>query len=199
MSTKGPGRPRQTTHDDIRAIALALFAEQGYAATSLAQIAAAAGISRTTLFSYFPAKRDLMWDEFDAGVERMRASLASSTVLPLVDALVDAMLATARYDASEHDAFARRWQIVHADDELRAATTLRTAEFSRALIDEVRARAPGADAALVDHVAHALMAVSDRCTEEWATAPSPPQSLDAYTAERLRPFADALRPLLEQR
>lgn len=199
MSTKGPGRPRQTTHDDIRAVALALFAEQGYAATSLAQIAAAAGISRTTLFSYFPAKRDLVWEEYDAGVERMRASLAESAGSPIVDALVEAMLAMARYDNSEHDAFARRWRLVHADDELRAATALRTAELSRTLIDEVRARAPEADAALVDHVAHALMAVSDRCTEEWATAPSPAESLDAYTADRLRPFADALRPLLNQR
>lgn len=198
MSTKGPGRPRQTTHDDIRAVALALFAEQGYAATSLAQIAAAAGISRTTLFSYFPAKRDLMWEEYDAGVERMRASLAESAGSPIVDALVDAMLAMARYDISEHDAFALRWRLVHADDELRAATALRTAELSRTLIDGVRDRAPAADLALVDHVTSALVAVSDRCTEEWAATPSVDETLDAYTAARLRPIVDALRPLLER-
>jgi len=196
MSTKGPGRPRQTTHDEIRSLALALFAEQGYAATSLTQIAAAAGISRTTLFSYFPAKRDLMWDEFDAGAERMRQSLAGSAHLPLADALADAMIATARYDASEHDGFAERWRIVRADDELRAATTLRTAELSRVLIDAVRGRAPGADPALVDHVAHALMAVSDRCAEEWASAAQVTESLDDYTAVRLLPFVEALRPLL---
>jgi len=196
MSTKGPGRPRQTTHDEIRSLALALFAQQGYAATSLAQIASAAGISRTTLFSYFPAKRDLMWDEFDAGAERMRASLAGSGHLPLADALADAMIATARYDASEHDGFAERWRIVRADDELLAATALRTAELSRALIDAVRDRAPDADPGRVDHVAHALMAVSDRCAEEWASAAHVTESLDAYTAARLRPFVEALRPLL---
>ena len=196
MSARGPGRPPQTTHDDIRVVALALFAEQGYAATSLAQIAAAAGISRTTLFAYFPAKRDLMWDEFDAGVERMRASLAASAGLPLVDALVDAMLAIARYPAAEHAGFALRRRIVQGDEELRAATALRTAELSRVLIDGVRGRAPDAAPELVDHVAHALMAVADRCTEEWAGATRVTDPLDVYTAERLRPFAEALRPLL---
>jgi AcrR family transcriptional regulator len=40
----------------LRAAALRLFTEHGYAAVSIEQIAAAAGVGRTTFFNYFPSK-----------------------------------------------------------------------------------------------------------------------------------------------
>ncbi|MFE7797579.1 TetR family transcriptional regulator [Nocardia sp. NPDC057440] len=40
--------------------ALRLFHEQGYAATTIDQIAAAAGVSRMTFFRYFPTKADVV-------------------------------------------------------------------------------------------------------------------------------------------
>lgn len=58
-----PEKPRSRRKDarpgEIIAAALASFAERGYAATKLEDVAAAAGISKGTIYLYFPTKEDL--------------------------------------------------------------------------------------------------------------------------------------------
>ncbi|GAA1972298.1 helix-turn-helix domain-containing protein [Microbacterium pumilum] len=196
MGDKLVGRPRQTTHDEIREVALELFAANGYGPTSLAEVAAAAGISRTTLFSYFPAKRDLLWDDHDEAVTRARVTLEEAPSGHIVDLLVQGMLAVASYGVAEHDRFSRRWRLVHEDDELRAFASLRTEQLFELFIERALARAPHADADLVDSVTRALMAVASHATQLWSEQHDPHSGLDAFTAERLSPLADALRPLL---
>jgi len=194
---RSPGRPRQTTHDEIRANAFALFAQQGYARTSLTEIARASGLSRTTLFAYFPAKSDLLWDEFDAGQERMQRLLAASADLPVMDAIVAALLAVAHYDVPDHESLAQRRRIVYADDTLRAAAALRAEELAGVVTAEVRQRAPGSDPERLGDVIHALMAVAERGTEDWADAAQVREPLDSYLAARMQPFIEALRPVLD--
>ena len=45
---------------DIRQAALTLFARHGYAAVTVEQVAAAAGVSRTPFFKYFPTKEAVL-------------------------------------------------------------------------------------------------------------------------------------------
>jgi AcrR family transcriptional regulator len=47
-------------HDQIREVALKLFLERGYGATSIRDIAAKAGINSATLYHYFPRKQDIL-------------------------------------------------------------------------------------------------------------------------------------------
>ena len=61
---RGPGslreRTRQAMRAEVSAIATRLFAEQGCDNTTVEQIAAEAGLSRTTFFRYFGTKEDVV-------------------------------------------------------------------------------------------------------------------------------------------
>jgi DHA2 family multidrug resistance protein-like MFS transporter len=68
-SPAGPGlreRKKARTRATIQACALRLFREQGYDATTIDQIIAAADVSETTFFRYFPTKEDVVLrDDYD--------------------------------------------------------------------------------------------------------------------------------------
>jgi len=59
-------RKKASLRAAIQRQALRLFREQGYEATTVSQIAAAAEVSESSFFRYFPTKEDLVrWDAFD--------------------------------------------------------------------------------------------------------------------------------------
>ncbi|KUF19833.1 TetR/AcrR family transcriptional regulator [Streptomyces silvensis] len=55
---------KQRTYEAISEAAIALFLERGFEKVSVAEVAAAAEISKPTLFRYFPAKEDLVLHRF---------------------------------------------------------------------------------------------------------------------------------------
>ena len=59
-------RKKRATRIAIRDAGMTLFASQGFAGTTMDQIAEAADVSRATVFSYFPTKEEIIFG--DAGV-----------------------------------------------------------------------------------------------------------------------------------
>ncbi|MFJ3304436.1 TetR/AcrR family transcriptional regulator [Streptomyces sp. NPDC086549] len=53
-------RKKIRMYQEVSEVAVRLFLEKGFDAVSVAEVAAAAGISKPTLFRYFPAKEDLV-------------------------------------------------------------------------------------------------------------------------------------------
>jgi AcrR family transcriptional regulator len=66
---------RSAVRDEVMRCAWALFAEQGYEATTVDQVAEAAGMSRRTFFRYFSGKDDLLLDRILAAGDRIAAAL----------------------------------------------------------------------------------------------------------------------------
>jgi AcrR family transcriptional regulator len=64
--TESPVRDRRAreTRARIAEAALGLFQSQGYAETTIDQIAETAGVSRRTVFHHFPAKESMLLDHF---------------------------------------------------------------------------------------------------------------------------------------
>jgi AcrR family transcriptional regulator len=60
---------KQQTRQTISHVATRLFVEQGYERTTIADIAAAAGVSKMTVTNYYSRKEDLFFDAADSVIE----------------------------------------------------------------------------------------------------------------------------------
>ncbi|MGW3624547.1 TetR family transcriptional regulator [Streptomyces sp. NPDC000880] len=81
-------RKKQQTYQAISDAAIALFLEKGFDRVSVAEVAAAADVSKPTLFRYFPAKEDLALHRFaDHEDEAARVVAARPPGISPLDAL----------------------------------------------------------------------------------------------------------------
>lgn len=92
MTTGLRARKKQQTHDALSQAAIALFLERGFDEVSVADIAAAADVSKPTLFKYFATKQDLVLHRI-ADHQHEAARVVQSTSDSPVDALRDHFLA----------------------------------------------------------------------------------------------------------
>lgn len=164
-----PGRQPATTVAEISHAALALIAERGFDATTVDDIAEAAGISRRTFFRYFPSKNDVLWGDFDDRLDDFRRRLASGPHdVPLAEALRDAVLEFNQHPADEVHYHRRRMALLLNVPGLVAHSTLRYAAWRAVVADWVAART-GADPAGLhaQTVAWTALAVSLAAYEQW--------------------------------
>lgn len=89
-------RTRQAVRREITEAANALFIERGYEATTIDDIAAAVGMSKRSVFRYFPTKEDLVVGKVDYLAEEMlqglRARPAGEPVWQSLRALFDLLV-----------------------------------------------------------------------------------------------------------
>jgi AcrR family transcriptional regulator len=70
-------RATRAVRAEIAAVAIRLFLEQGFEKTSVDQIAAEAGLSRTSFFRYFATKEDVLLGHLEELGQQVRDALAA--------------------------------------------------------------------------------------------------------------------------
>ena len=152
------GRPAVTTNAELERVALDLFVRHGFAATTVDDIAAAAGISRRTFFRYYDSKKDVVWGDFDNGLREMASALrAAGDDVPLRDALRSAVISFNALPEEAVPAHRQRMELILHVPELQAHGTLRYSAW-RAVVAEFAAARLGVAVTellpqLVGHVA----------------------------------------------
>ena len=68
-------RKKRATRTALHDAAMTLFATQGFAGTTIDQIAEAADVSRATVFSYFPTKEEIVFGEGAAAIDALAVRL----------------------------------------------------------------------------------------------------------------------------
>lgn len=174
-TTSNRTKPRAELREAIYRAALDLFRDRGFAAASVDEIVAAAGVAKGTFFNFFPTKAHVLrayYAEIDVEVARIRKSLDPMAPLPSLlryargverVLLREGRLMTDLLDAIAHDPRMRA-----IDEDSGAVDAEEFADFLR------RAREAGTVAAHVD-VACATVALMDLwsgAVRVWTKAPA---------------------------
>jgi mycofactocin system transcriptional regulator len=164
-----PGRPPVTTSAELERIALALFVERGFDATTVEDIAEAAGISRRTFFRYFPSKNDVVWGAFDELLDAMdRWLTAAPATLRILDAITEAVVRFNSLPPEAAPAHRQRMALILHTPALQAHSTLRYAEWrdvvARFVADRLGREAGDTTPQLTAHLA---LGVAVATYEQW--------------------------------
>lgn len=162
-------RKKQKTRERVRREAYRLFAEHGYEATTVDQIADAAEISSSTFFRYFPTKKEdvVLQDEYDPALaEGVRSRPAGE---PIVDAILGSLRGSlgAMLQQDREDLLLRT-RLIFDDPAIRARNVVEQDRSERAMA-EVIAERTGREATDLEVrcAAAAIIAVFTTLVRHW--------------------------------
>ncbi|MBL1074950.1 TetR family transcriptional regulator [Nocardia sp. 2] len=133
--------------------ALRLFAEKGYEATTVEEIAEAAGISRRTFFRQFRSKEDVVFADHESQLAQAREFLDAAQGDPWA-AVIEAVVAVFERFTQWRELAARRYGVVRQVPTLREREIVTVFRYERLFTDFLRSRLRGrADLELVQFTA----------------------------------------------
>lgn len=151
-----------------------MFEERGFEATTVDDIAAAAGIGRRTLFRYYPSKNDIPWGQFDASLIHLRDYLASMPHnIPVHTAVHRAILDFNNIDDAAIPQHRQRMRLLLTTPALQAHSSLRYTEWRRVIASYVANRYGLAETDLLPHtIGRVSLAVALAAYEQWLDHPN---------------------------
>ena len=154
-------------------MALDLFAERGFDATTVDDLAEAAGIGRRTFFRYFASKNDVVWGDFDVALQGLRDRLAAVPEgVPLWEGIGDAVLAFNALPREAEPQHRVRMAMVLRTPALQAHSTLRYAGWRRVVAEHVAARTGARPDDFGPRLAaHQALACAVAAYEQWLDDP----------------------------
>jgi AcrR family transcriptional regulator len=150
--------------------AMDLFEEHGYEATTVAEIAERAGVTKRTFFRYFAEKREVLFAGSqileEIFVEAVGAAPAEASPL---DAVAAGLEASAEVFDQIRDRARKRQAILAANSELQERELIKMAKLAEAGAAALRAR--GVEEPAASLAAEAGMAVLRVAFDRWASGP----------------------------
>ena len=128
----------------VVAAALDLFARQGFEATSVEQIAQAAGISRSTFFRQFGGKDDVVFADHELLLDGLRSYLSQPHENPWA-AVCEASLWVFKQFTADPDLARRRYAVVRGVPALREREIVTVFRYERLFDEYLRAALPDLD------------------------------------------------------
>jgi AcrR family transcriptional regulator len=176
----------------LRAAAMELYVERGYEQTTVAEIAARAGLTARTFFRHFADKREVLFDGSADLQGRLVDALGAAPAGADPLAAVAVALAAAADVLGRDQEFSRRRQsVIDAHAELRERELIKLATLATALADGLRRRGVAEpDASLAAETGIVVLRVA---FERWVRGPADGDLAQAMREawERLRAVAGA--------
>lgn len=141
MSQRTPPSAARTA---VVAAALELFERQGFEATSVEQIAQAAGLSRSTFFRQFGGKEDVVFADHEVLLGQLRQWLAEDHADPWA-AVCEASERVFRHFAADPELARRRYTVVRQVAALREREIVTVFRYERLFDEYLRGAVPGLD------------------------------------------------------
>jgi AcrR family transcriptional regulator len=168
--------------------AMALYSEQGFEKTTVAEIAERAGLTERTFFRHFADKREVLFSGAGEFQELIIGNVGNAPEsLAPIDAAAEGLQAAAALLGQREEFARQRQEIIAANAELQERELIKFASLSAALADTLRGRGVTDPAASL--TAEVAMAVFKTAFERWIDQPGDrdfPQlirdSLDQLTA-----------------
>ncbi|MFT4135929.1 TetR/AcrR family transcriptional regulator [Microbacterium sp.] len=133
-----------SSRNAVVAAALDLFDAQGFEATSVDQIAQAAGVSRSTFFRQFGGKDDVVFADHELLLDELRGFLAEPHDDPW-QAVCAASVRVFRHFAADPDLARRRYAVVRRVPSLRDREIIAASRYERLFDEYLRGALPGID------------------------------------------------------
>jgi AcrR family transcriptional regulator len=162
------GRWEPDSRGRLAQAALVLYSERGFENTTVAEIAARAGLTERTFFRHFADKREvLFWGA--AMLEQLVVSAveAAPELASPIDAITAALEATGPMFEERRDYSRRRQRVIDANAELRERELIKFASLASALAGALRLRGVADPAATL--TAEAGMAVFRVAFARWVS------------------------------
>lgn len=190
--------------DAPAAAAIGLLARQGYDATSVDELADAAGMSRSTFFRKFGSKEDVVFADHERILRQVTDRLAETVQGPLA-AIEDAALLVFNHHLRNQETSRARYELMQAVPALRDRELVTSYRYEKAFVQHLLDRLPDVEHREYKAVsfAAAAVAVHNAFLRGWLrTAPAGKEAVtadrdrSAALANELRALSEIFRPAL---
>lgn len=158
-----------TDREQIAQAAFRLFAARGYDATSVDDIAAEAGVSRSTFFRTYGTKEAVVFPDHDTLLQRVEEHLSTSVDASALTAVTDAVKVVLMHYVAEGSRAQDRYRLTSTVPTLRERELSSGARYQRLFRSYLSSWGDGSEASELraELMAAAVVAAHNRVLRQW--------------------------------